>query len=93
MRTIKYSNRFRRDFHREKAGRYAKRLDAQLAEIVKLLADDTPLPRRYFDHPLSGEWKDCRDCHTRPDLVLIYRKPDPNSLELLRLGSHSELGF
>jgi len=28
----------------------------------------------------------------RPDLVLIYRKPDPETLELVRLGSHSELG-
>jgi mRNA interferase YafQ len=51
------------------------------------------LPRRYFDHALSGEWQDCRDCHIKPDLILIYRKPDETSLELVRLGSHSELGF
>jgi mRNA interferase YafQ len=31
--------------------------------------------------------------HIRPDLVLIYRKPDNESLELVRLGSHSELGL
>jgi mRNA interferase YafQ len=60
---------------------------------VRLLADDERLPRRYFDHVLSGEWKDFRDCHIRPDLVLIYRKPDAESLELVRLGSHSELGL
>ena len=40
-----------------------------------------------------GEWKDHRDCHIKPDLLLIYRKPDARSLELVRLGSHSELGF
>jgi mRNA interferase YafQ len=51
------------------------------------------LGRRNFDHPLSGEWSDHRDCHIRPDLVLIYRKPDDDSLELVRLGSHSELGL
>lgn len=34
-----------------------------------------------------------RDCHIRPDLVLIYRKPDEGTLELVRLGSHSELGL
>ena len=62
-------------------------------EIVNLLADDTPLSRRNFDHPLFGEWNDHRDCHIRPDLVLIYRKPDDESLELVRLGSHSELGL
>jgi mRNA interferase YafQ len=93
MRTIRYTNRFKRDYKREKAGRHAKTLDADLAQAVDMLKADTPLPRRNFDHPLSGEWKDCRDCHIRPDLVLIYRKPDKDSLELVRLGSHSELGL
>jgi len=60
---------------------------------VNMFAADTPLPRRYFDHPLAGEWKDYRDCHIRPDLILIYGKPDDKNLELVRLGSHSELGF
>jgi mRNA interferase YafQ len=93
MRTIRYSNRFKRDYKREKAGRYGKSLDAELTEIVRLLSSDTPLPRRNFDHPLSGEWRDHRDCHVRPDLILIYRKPDDTNLDLVRLGSHSELGF
>ena len=62
-------------------------------EVVNRLAADTPLSRRMFDHPLSGEWNDHRDCHIRPDLVLIYRKPDDDSLELVRLGSHGELGL
>ncbi|MCW5584238.1 MAG: type II toxin-antitoxin system mRNA interferase toxin, RelE/StbE family, partial [Gammaproteobacteria bacterium] len=39
------------------------------------------------------EWADHRDCHIKPDLVLIYRKPDDDTLELVRLGSHSELGL
>jgi len=62
-------------------------------EVVNLLAADQPLPRRNVDHPLSGEWKDFRDCHVRPDLILIDRKTNGNGLELVRLGSHSELGF
>ena len=62
-------------------------------EVVNLLAADQALPRRNVDHPLSGEWRDFRDCHIRPDLILIYRKPDDQTLELVRLGSHSELGF
>ena len=93
MRTIKYTSRFKRDYRREKAGQHGKRVDALLMEAVNMLAADMPLPRRYFDHPLSGEWTDFRDCHIRPDLVLIYRKPDEQSLELVRLGSHSELGL
>jgi mRNA interferase YafQ len=93
MREIKYTSRFKRDYRREKSGRHSKKLDTQLMEVVNLLASDTPPPRRNFDHRLSGEWSDHRDCHIRPDLVLIYRKPDDNSLELVRLGSHSELGW
>lgn len=54
---------------------------------------DQLLAERHRDHPLGGEWKDHRDCHIRPDLVLIYRKPDDAVLQLVRLGSHSELGL
>jgi mRNA interferase YafQ len=93
MRIVKYTSRFRRDYQREKYGRHGKRLDAELLETVTMLAKDEPLPRRYFDHPPSGEWSDHRDCHIRPDLIVIYRKPDEMSLELVRLGSHSELGL
>lgn len=93
MRTVKYTGRFRRDYRREQSGRHGKRLDAMLTETVTLLANDAALPPRYFDHALGGEWSDHRDCHIRPHLVLIYPKPDDDTLELVRLGSHSELGF
>jgi mRNA interferase YafQ len=93
MRTIRPTTRFKKDYKREKAGRHAKTLDAALTAAVDMLACDTSLPRRNFDHPLAGKWKDCRDCHIKPDLILIYRKPDAHTLELVRLGSHGELGF
>ncbi|HEX3882660.1 MAG TPA: type II toxin-antitoxin system YafQ family toxin [Stellaceae bacterium] len=93
MRIVRHTGRFRRDYKREKSGRHGRRLDQDLMAAVELLADDRPLPVRYFDHALGGEWSDHRDCHIRPDLVLIYRKPDDASLELVRLGSHSELGL
>jgi mRNA interferase YafQ len=86
MRTIKPTTRFRRDFKREKKGPHGNRLDA-------MLAADTPLPPRFRDHPLSGAWDDCRDCHVRPDLILIYRRVGDDVLQLVRLGSHSELGL
>ena len=62
-------------------------------DVVDMLAADTALPRRNFDYPLTGDWSDHRDCYLRPDLIPIYRKPDDESLELVRLGSHSELGL
>ncbi|MFP5212632.1 MAG: type II toxin-antitoxin system YafQ family toxin [Acidobacteriota bacterium] len=93
MRTISSTSRFKRDYKREKSGLHGKVLDAALMEAVNMLAADIPLPRRYFDHPLSGDWSDHRDCHIKPDLVLIYRKQDESYLELVRLGSHSVLGL
>jgi mRNA interferase YafQ len=93
MRTVKHTNQFKRDYRREKLGQHSKKLGNLLMEIVDLLAADKLLPRRSFDHSLTGEWNDHRDCHIRPDLVLIYRKPDDANLELVRLGSHSELGI
>ena len=91
MRTIRYTNRFKRDYKREKSGRHSKTLDDDFMEVVNLLADELPLPHRNFDHQLSGDWVDHRDCHIKPDLVLIYRKIDADHLDLVRIGSHSEL--
>jgi len=58
---------------------------------VTLLVEDRPLPTSKHDHQLGGEWADHRECHLRPDLLPIYRKPNPETLQLIRLGSHSEL--
>ena len=93
MRRIKYVNKFKRDYKRERNGRHGKDLDRLLGEIIHELVADRPQPHRNFDHGLSGNWADCRDCHVRPDLILIYRKIADDILELVRLGSHSELGL
>ncbi len=93
MRKIRYTNRFKRDYKREKTGRHSRNLDSALMDIVKMLAADVPLPHNNFDHPLSGEWVDHRDCHIKPDLILIYRKTEDDFLDLVRLGSHSEIGL
>jgi mRNA interferase YafQ len=93
MRTIKRTGRFKKDYKREARGHHRVTLDADLLAAVSLLVEDTPMPERFHDHPLSGEWADHRDCHIKPDLVLIYRVPDAETLELVRLGSHSELSL
>jgi len=91
MRRIERTNAFRRDFRREKKGRHRSELQPLLSFAVSLLGEDRPLSERNRDHPLGGEWHDHRECHLRPDLLLIYRKPDAEVLQLVRLGSHSEL--
>jgi mRNA interferase YafQ len=57
------------------------------------LVNDLPLADKHHDHALTGEWKDHRDCHVKPDLVLIYRKLGADVLQLVRIGSHSELSL
>jgi len=94
MRTIKYTTSFKKDFKREKKGQYRKSVEIDLAEVLTLLQADMALPEKYRDHALTGNWKDYRDCHIKPDLLLIYQKTDEGELlilELVRLGSHSEL--
>jgi mRNA interferase YafQ len=91
MRRIERTNAFRRDFKREKKGQYRHDLDSMVADVVTLLVEDAPLPEKHRDHVLEGNWNDHRECHLRPDLLLIYRKPDAEVLQLIRLGSHSEL--
>jgi mRNA interferase YafQ len=93
MRRIERTKTFKRDYQRVIATSKHRDLDNLQPAVLTLLATDTPLPAKYVDHALRGEWKDFRDCHVKPDLVLIYRKTGIDALQLVRLGSHSELGF
>ena len=93
MRTIEATGQFKRDFKREAKGLRRDALRQDLPEVIQRLAEDQPLAEKYRDHALTGEWKDHRDCHVKPDLVLIYRKHTVETLQLVRLGSHSELGL
>jgi mRNA interferase YafQ len=91
MRKIEFTSRFKRDLKRESRGQHRRLFPEEFDKLVELLCADTPLPVSYCDHALTGEWTDHRDCHVKPDLVLIYRKPNDSVLQLVRLGSHSEL--
>jgi mRNA interferase YafQ len=91
MRKIERSTAFRRDYKREKKGQYGRRLDDLFIPILAALTNDVLLPEAYRDHSLSGEWKGYRECHVKPDLLLIYIKRDSETLEFTRLGSHAEI--
>ncbi|MBI4740887.1 MAG: type II toxin-antitoxin system YafQ family toxin [Betaproteobacteria bacterium] len=91
MRTIDRSSAFRRDYKREAKGLHRATLDAALKKVIVALATDQPLGDRYRDHDLCGDWAGYRECHIKPDLLMVYRKSDADTLRLARLGSHSEL--
>lgn len=90
MRRIDKTSQFKKDFKREFKGRHGPELDSLLLGAMKLLAVDAALPVAMKDHQLIGTLKEFRDCHLKPDLVLVYRKK-PGILILSRLGSHAEL--
>jgi mRNA interferase YafQ len=87
VRRIERTNAFRPDFKRELRGRHRQHLESLLKSAIEVLADDKPLPESNRDHALAGEWRDHRDCHLKPDLLLIYRKVD-DALQLVRLWGH-----
>jgi len=66
-------------------------LDDDFVPVLTALANDLPLEPRHRDHDLSGDWCGYRECHIKPDLLLIYRPTEEKVLRLARLGSHSEL--
>lgn len=87
MREVILGTQFKRDVRlAEKRGRDM----TKLRQLILLLAESAPVPPRYKDHPLSGEWKHYRDSHIEPDWLLLY-KIEGNDLYLVRTGSHSDL--
>jgi mRNA interferase YafQ len=100
MRTIEQSSRFKRDLKRQAKGPHRQALKEGFVAILAALAKDQPLEEKYQDHNLGGAWDGCRECHIKPDLLLIYQKQGAEKsrhgdaqgvLLLARLGSHSEL--
>ncbi len=76
-------------FKRDAKKHYLELVSESWAEVLNFLINDVTLPTKYKDHALKGKFVGCRDCHIKPDLVLIYEKHE-NELLLIRLGSHSE---
>ena len=62
----------------------------EVGSVIFELQKGQTLETKYVDHPLSGNWNKFRDCHIKPDLVLIYRINE-NTLQLARIGSHSDV--
>jgi len=88
VRQIVQTAQFKKDLKRVAiSGRHQA---SELFEIVSKLAKDECSADRHRDHALTGDWRYHRECHVRPDWLLIY-KVMPELLTLVRTGSHSEL--
>ncbi len=88
MREIATTSTFKKDYKRlNRSERYVME---ELQNVVTQLANDETLLAKYGDHALTGNLHDCRECHIKPDWLLVYQL-QPNELVLVRTGSHSEL--
>ena len=86
LRQIIIENKFKRDAKKH----YLELLTPAWAEVLNALINKDELRDRYRDHSLTGNRQGFRDWHIKPDLVLIYAIDD-EVLQLVHLGSHSEL--
>ncbi|MGH8224621.1 MAG: type II toxin-antitoxin system YafQ family toxin [Gammaproteobacteria bacterium] len=81
------SAQFKRDV--KLAGKRGKN-PGKLRLLLTLLMEGEPLPARYRDHALKGDWSGFRDAHIEPDWLLIYRVRG-NELQLARTGTHADI--
>jgi len=86
---VSFTNQFKKDYKLMiKRGLNIELLD----EVIKKLANNEKLPKEYNDHSLTGNWKGHRECHIKPNWLLIYKiEDDLLVLKLTRTGSHSDL--
>ncbi|MCK5854865.1 MAG: type II toxin-antitoxin system YafQ family toxin [Sulfurovaceae bacterium] len=81
------SNGFKRSFKKRKL---TDDEESNYIEVLYKLLNDEELPIKYKDHLLKGNLKEYRECHIKPDLLLVY-KIDREILELIDIGSHNYL--
>ncbi|MFC2304656.1 type II toxin-antitoxin system YafQ family toxin [Cardiobacterium hominis] len=86
QRTLYPTTQFRRDVKKQ----WAELITPDWVTVIYCLMNGHDIPKKYRDHALSGEWSGFRECHIKPDLLLIY-ETDEHTVQLVRLGSHSEL--
>ncbi len=93
MREIKQRAAFKSDLKRGLRGIYREILKpgGEFQAVVNMLRHDIPLPAKYRDHPLHNNFEGFRECHIKPDFLLLYSLEGDDVLRLERLGSHSEL--
>ncbi len=89
MLNVRYSAAFKKDFKIIQKRGYDMGV---FEEAVGYLREERPLPEKYKDHPLVGNFGGHRSCHLAPDWLLIYKiEKRVVTLTLTRTGTHSDL--
>lgn len=88
MKKLKPSSQYKKDYKRF---RNNPRKVEELNDILNKPANEEPIPENNYPHLLTGEYKGYMECHIENDFLLIWFDPDTDQIDLVRLGSHSEL--
>lgn len=88
MKKLRPSPQYKKDLKRIRNN--PKKAQA-LLEILVMLENDIPIPDKYKPHILLNDYAGCMECHIQGDFLLIWFDPQTEDIDLLRLGSHSEL--
>lgn len=88
MKKLKPTTKYKKDYKRFRNN--PKKVE-KLFEILKMLENEIPIPSEYDPHMLTGNYAGHMECHIEGDFLLIWFDPDTDQIDLVRLGSHSEL--
>ncbi len=88
MKKLKPSSRYKKDYKRI---RNNPKKVTELFKILHMLENEIPIPNEYDPHMLKGDFKGYMECHIEDDFLLIWFDPHTDQIDLVRLGSHSEL--
>lgn len=88
MKKLKPSSRYKKDYKRIRNNPVKVRC---LFEVLNMLQNEIPIPPEYLPHKLTGNYAGYMECHIEGDFLLIWFDPETDQIDLVRLGSHSEL--
>lgn len=86
MKKLHPTSQFKKDF---KKYRHFPTKVAAFEKVANMLINEKPLPAKYKPHCLKGDYKGCMECHIEDDYLLVWI--DGDIIDLVRIGSHSEL--
>lgn len=88
MKRIFPSSQYKKDYkrYRHQGGKLER-----LGQIIDMLVNEQPIPASFKPHMLQGQYKGCMECHIQGDFLLVWFDPRRDVIELVRLGTHSEL--
>ena len=88
MKKIHYTTKSKKDLNKYRHN--PKKMNG-LFKVLDMLIEGVEIPESYEPHKLIGQYKGCMECHIEGDFLLIWLDINSDIIEIIRIGSHSEL--